>query len=157
MIAETQIKNLEELLGRALRLSISIEFTINCIYCFVKTADIPILYQGKNLDIYENTRFTKQYKKAEHANFDKSLRELQNLDKECKIFTSKQYSNLNQIRIERNKLFHETTCPYLLWKSNNDEIIKEYNKDIKQIKHFISIAQQYDTLTKHVLDQLIKF
>ncbi len=156
MISQKQLEQLDNLLGKCLRLSISIEFTINIIYCHVKPGNEPVMYQGDDLNLYVNERFDRLYRKAKHANFENSLKELEKLDKEHKIFTKSQYDNLHRVRKNRNAIFHETTCPYLARKAKQEETEKEYEKDIKKLKSYISFAFQYDKLAKKVLDNLLK-
>lgn len=156
MISEKQLEQLDNLLGKCLRLSISIEYTVNSIYCYIKTINEPIVYQDKDINIIKNDKFDKLWFKAQHLNFENSLNELKKLDKDYNIFSESQYHNLHKLRKDRNTIFHETTCPYLTWKASQEETEEEYEKDVKRLKSYISFAMQYDKVTKKVLDNLFK-
>lgn len=148
MISNEQIEELELILGKCVRLCAWIEFKITGFYASDKTKDMQIgLYQNKDLNICKDKKvaekFTKTLEKYENDSFYTALKTLVKEDKNNTYFTRKQYMTLDLIRKLRNKVFHESTCLYIDWKTNDGEDIKKYNEDLKKAKKLLSRATQY--------------
>ena len=157
MVNQEQLDELEKILGKCVRLCSWIEYEISIYHAVDKTKDIPIgIYQDKNLNILVDKKiadhFQRTWKEAENDSFNNSLKSLIKNDKDCEIFTKKQYMVLEQIRKLRNDVFHNSMCLYLDWKYYDGKEIDEYNTDLKKAKKLASLAEQYKSLISRKIE-----
>lgn len=148
MISKEQIEELELILGKCVRLCAWIEYEVTNFYAFDKTRDMPSgIYQDKNFNICVDRKvegkYVKTFEKYENDSFNTALKTLIKEDKNNIYFSKKQYMTLEQIRKLRNEVFHDSMCFYISWKNRDEEVMEEYNIDLKRAKKLLSLATQY--------------
>ena len=148
MISNKQIEELELILGKCVRLCAWIEWQVTNFYAFDKTKDMPLgIYQDKNFNICVDRKaegkYVKTFEKYENDSFNIALKTLIKEDKNNIYFSKKQYMTLEQIRKLRNEVFHDSMCFYISWKNRDEEVMEEYNIDLKRAKKLLSLATQY--------------
>lgn len=161
MISLEQLDELEKILGKCVRLCSWIEYQVSIFHANDKTKNMWVgLFQDKNFNICIDKKaenhFIKTWKEAENDSFNNSLKSLIKNDKDCEIFTKKQYMVLEQIRKLRNDVFHNSMCLYLDWKHYDGKEIDEYNTDLKKAKKLASLAGQYKSLISRKIENNFK-
>ena len=161
MVNQEQIEEFEKIVGKCVRLCAWIEYQVSIFHANDKTKNMWVgLYQDKNFNICIDKKaenhFLKTWKEAENDSFNNSLKSLIKNDKDCEIFTKKQYMVLEQIRNLRNDVFHNSMCLYLDSKHYDGKEIDEYNTDLKKAKKLASLAEQYKSLISRKIENNFK-